>query len=78
MKKPLDSMGRVWDNSHMSKKVTEIRIRNATLAEKKRIALAATEADLDIQTFCLYAALDRCDKREAEARKRGRSEFLGA
>ena len=56
----------------MTKKA-EIRIRNATPAEKKRIALAATEADLDIQTFCLYAALEWCDKAaERKAAKDGK------
>ena len=47
----------------MNKK-SDIRIRNATPAEKKRIKLAAVEAGLEMQTFCLYAALAACDSQD--------------
>lgn len=54
-----------WDNSHMSTKGKEIRIRNLLPLWKKRIAIAAKESDLSESTFCLYAALERCDKLDA-------------
>ena len=47
-------------------KTKEIRIRKLTPAEHKRIGLAAKEQDLSASCFCLYAALDKCDKHDAE------------
>ena len=47
-------------------KCKEIRIRHLTPIEHKRIGLAAKEQDLSASCFCLYAALDRCDKHDAE------------
>ena len=63
----LDKISAEWDNSHMSK-TKEIRIRKLTPAEHKRIGLAAKEQDLSASCFCLYAALDKCDKHDAEQR----------
>jgi len=46
----------------MSNEGKEIRIRNIPPNWRKRIALAAKEAGLNENTFCLYAALERCDR----------------
>jgi hypothetical protein len=64
----------MWDNSHMSNKCArlkckEVRIRHLTPVEHKRIGLAAKEQDLSASCFCLYAALDRCDKHDAAKRR---------
>ena len=47
-------------------KTKEIRIRKLTPAEHKRIGLAVKEQDLSASCFCLYAALDKCDKHDAD------------
>lgn len=66
----LDKARDKWDNSHMSTKRKEIRIRKVERVSYIRIAAAAAEAELSVPTFCLYAALAVCDT--ADQAERGK------